>query len=85
MLDELQYELFFNPIVPAEPPKLDTASWGIQLRIGWHHGMWQVAVAELDSVKDVRASWVPGRVPVMTWAPLDEYLKKLERLFGINP
>ena len=83
--DELQYELLFNSIGPLEPPKLDTASWGITLRVVWYKAKWHVAVANLDSIDGVIKSWAPtGTPPMMTWVPLDEYLKKLERLFGIS-
>lgn len=85
--DELQYELLFNPIVPMEPPKLDVGvSWGIQLRVIWHRGKWHTCVAQLDSIDGVTKSWIPNGAPpqMMPYVPLDEYLKKLERLFGIS-
>jgi hypothetical protein len=83
--DELQYELLFQPLTPVVPPQLDTISWGIQLRVIWHKTQWHVTVAQLDSTDGVTKSWVPnGSPPVMTYMPLDEYLKKLERLFGIS-
>lgn len=87
--DQLELELLSNvALEPLAPPSLDAGvSWGLMIRIRWHRekGGWCVCVANIDSVDGVKQGWVPnGQAPIYEMMPLDEYLKKLERLFGIS-
>jgi hypothetical protein len=87
--DQLELELLSNAVLePLAPPSLDAGvSWGLMIRIRWHRaqGGWCVCVANIDSTDSVKQGWVPnGQAPAYQMIPLNEYLKKLERLFGIS-
>jgi hypothetical protein len=87
--DQLELELLSNaPIEPLTPPSLDTGvSWGLMIRIQWHpaKGGWYACVANIDSIDGVKQGWIPnGQAPIYEMMPLADYLKKLERLFGIS-
>lgn len=86
--DELELELLMNPPAPLTATHLETAAWGLSVRLVWtaKNGKrgWYVPVANLDSTNGVIEGWTPGKVPVFDHMHIDEYLKKLERLFGIS-
>jgi hypothetical protein len=86
---QLELELLGNaPIEPLTAPSLDAGvSWGLMIRIRWHRekGGWCVCVANIDSTDGVKQGWVPnGQAPYYEMMPIADYLKKLERLFGIS-
>jgi hypothetical protein len=86
--DELELELLMNPPAPLTATHLETAAWGLSIRLVWTtvkgYTGWAVPVANLDSVNGVIEGWRPGKVPQFDHVPLPEYLKKLERLFGLT-
>jgi hypothetical protein len=83
--DQLELELLMNPPAPLTATHLESAAWGLSIRLTWVPGKgWCVPIAQLDSVDGVKQGWYPGRVPYFDIVTLPEYLKKLERLFGLT-
>ena len=80
--DQLELTLLQFPLEPATPPEFTSVGYGIKVTIVFLQGKWQVLVWDLDG--EIPRPWYPGAAPVHKWVHLDEFLKHLEKLFGIR-
>lgn len=62
--------------------EIDQSGVGVNIKIAWAHGQWEVLMPDWDNLSSY---WKPGMPIMWKWILLTEYLEEMENEFNLRP